>query len=239
MKAFWIALLFTGSLWGQVYSATVTAGGTGYTSSPTVTASGGGCSSEPTFLATITSGAVTAVVPNFMGLGCTSAPPLAFSGGGGSGAAATANLIPATIFVLEAVPSSSGSSVQPNIGGTNIAWHYACELTVPKARVPFFASTTLGGFRMPGTSQGTAVITTLVNGMSGAIASAYAAAWTNGILTEFTDYYIANSTVSAANIEAAIVAACTGQQTNLTNWNPWAAYGTFYNNGTWTIQGYQ
>jgi hypothetical protein len=223
---------------GQVYSANVTSGGTGYTTVPTVTATGGGCVAEPTFTASIASGAVTALAATFMGTGCTTPPALAFTGGGGSSAAATALIAPASIFVLASVPSLSGSSLQPAIGGTNLAWQYACELTVPKARVPFYSSLIGAPFRMPGTNQSSQIILSQVTGVTGAIAAAYTAALSSGVMTEFQDYYIANSSVSAANVEVAIVAACAGQQVNLNNWNPWMAYGTFYNGTAWTIQGF-
>lgn len=233
------ALLFAASAFAQVYSANVTAGGSAYTTAPTVTATAGGCTTEPTFVSTIATGAVTSVVPTFMGIGCTSAPTLGFSGGGGSSAAATAVLIPATIFVLGSPLSRSGSGLSIDINASYIAWQFVCELTVPQHRVPFYSSVTLSQFRMPGTAQSTQITTSLVIGMTAAQAAAYNTALTNGILTEFSDYYIASSTVTAANIEIAIAAACAAQQTNVNAWNAWAAFGSFFSNGTWTVQGYQ
>ena len=77
----------------SVASATVTAGGSGYTSAPTVTfaaAPAGGITATGT--ATITGDAVSAITITNPGNGYTSAPAITFSGGGGSGAAATAVL---------------------------------------------------------------------------------------------------------------------------------------------------
>ena len=79
---------------GVVSSATVTAGGSGYTSAPTVTFSApqvsGGTTATGT--AVVSSGAVTAVTITNGGSGYTSAPSVTFSGGAGSGATATAAL---------------------------------------------------------------------------------------------------------------------------------------------------
>ncbi|MGH7239740.1 MAG: hypothetical protein ACREHG_06695 [Candidatus Saccharimonadales bacterium] len=76
---------------GEVASATVTAGGSGYTSVPTVAFSGGaGTGAAAT--AVLTSEVVTSLVITDPGSGYTSAPTIAFSGGAGSGAAATAVL---------------------------------------------------------------------------------------------------------------------------------------------------
>lgn len=84
-----------------VASATVGAGGTGYTSAPTVTISGGG-GTGATAVATISGGAVTAVTITNPGIGYTSAPTIAFSGGAGSGATATAVLTTAYHIVQPA-----------------------------------------------------------------------------------------------------------------------------------------
>ena len=80
---------------GCVRSASVTAGGTGYTSAPTVSFSGGG-GSGATATATVSAGAVTAVTITNVGTGYTSAPTISF-GGPGSGAAATANVFAAPL----------------------------------------------------------------------------------------------------------------------------------------------
>jgi len=77
----------------SVASATITAGGSGYTSAPTVTfaaAPAGGTTATGT--ATISGDAVSAITITNAGEGYTSAPAITFSGGGGSGAAATAVL---------------------------------------------------------------------------------------------------------------------------------------------------
>lgn len=231
--------LFASVAFGQVYSATLTAPGSGFVNAPTVSSSGGGCSVQPTFAATIAGGLVTAVNPTFIGTGCTSAPTLSISGGSGTGATATANIIPATILIFEAIPSLNGAALNPGLGASNIAWHYGCELAVPKARVPFYAGAQGAPYRMPGTLQTSAGISALIGGFPGAVATAYQAAWASGVLTEFSDFYISNSSVTVANVEAAIVAACAAQQTNLNGWNPWMGYGTFYNGASWTVQGYQ
>ena len=77
---------------GPVASATVTSGGTGYTSVPTVTFSGGG-GTGAAGTAVISSNALQTITITNAGSGYTSAPTVAFSGGGGSGAAATAALV--------------------------------------------------------------------------------------------------------------------------------------------------
>ena len=76
----------------SVASATVTAGGSGYSSAPTVTFSAPGVGITATGTATVSGGAVTAITITNAGNGYTSAPTITFSGGGGSGAAATAVL---------------------------------------------------------------------------------------------------------------------------------------------------
>ena len=76
----------------SVASATVTAGGSGYSSAPTVTFSAPTSGITATGTATVSGGAVTAVTITNAGNGYTSAPTITFSGGGGSGAAATAVL---------------------------------------------------------------------------------------------------------------------------------------------------
>ncbi len=69
-------------------SASVTAGGSGYTSAPTVTLSGGGGSGAAA-TATVSGGAVTGVTITSQGTGYTSAPTVSFSGGDGTGAEAS------------------------------------------------------------------------------------------------------------------------------------------------------
>ena len=74
----------------NVISATVTSGGTGYTSAPTVSFSGGG-GTGATATAVLTGTTVTSIVITNPGnSNYTSTPTISFSGGGGSGAAATA-----------------------------------------------------------------------------------------------------------------------------------------------------
>ena len=77
----------------SVASATITAGGSSYTSAPTVTfaaAPAGGITATGT--ATLSGDAVASITITNPGNGYTSAPAITFSGGGGSGAAATAVL---------------------------------------------------------------------------------------------------------------------------------------------------
>lgn len=71
------------------FTATVTAGGSGYTSSPTVVASGGGGTGFRAY-AKVSGGVVTGIKMLHPGYGYTSAPTLTLTGGGGSGATATA-----------------------------------------------------------------------------------------------------------------------------------------------------
>lgn len=72
---------------GNVNSASVTAGGTGYTTAPTVTISGGG-GSGATAVATVSGGAVTGITITNSGSGYTTTPTIAI-GGPGTGAAAS------------------------------------------------------------------------------------------------------------------------------------------------------
>lgn len=74
---------------GRVTSATVTAGGTGYTTVPTVVFTGGG-GTGAAGVAITNNGAVVGVIITNNGTGYTSAPTISFTGGGGTGAAATA-----------------------------------------------------------------------------------------------------------------------------------------------------
>jgi phage tail sheath protein FI len=76
----------------SVASATVSAGGSSYTSAPTVSFAAPGSGVTATGTATISGGAVTAITITNPGNGYTSAPAITFSGGGGTGAAATAVL---------------------------------------------------------------------------------------------------------------------------------------------------
>ena len=75
----------------RIAGATVTAGGSGYTSAPTVTVvgGGGGVTATATAVATVSGGSVTAVTFTDWGAGYTERPTISFSGGGGAGAAAT------------------------------------------------------------------------------------------------------------------------------------------------------
>jgi hypothetical protein len=222
-RLFCLLFAFAALASAQVYSTTISAGGTGYTTVPTVTASGGSCTSEPTLAATVSAGVVTAIVPTFAGIGCTSAPALAI-GGPGTGAAAAAHLLPATIVILGTVPSLSGSYLQPSSAGQYTGWQFECYLIVPKSRVPFYAS---GAFKMPGTSQGpqySGVQT--ITGLS--------AAFSSGVLTSFPDIVIVTNLSLITEVETLVQDSCTAQQAALNAWNPWAYYGSYFLNGIWT-----
>jgi len=76
---------------GIVAGATITNGGSGYTSAPTVSFSGGGGSGAAA-TADVSGGAVTAITMTNPGSGYTTLPTISFSGGGGIDAAAEAIL---------------------------------------------------------------------------------------------------------------------------------------------------
>ncbi|SDS41923.1 Phage tail tube, TTP, lambda-like [Pseudomonas prosekii] len=84
---------------GALSTATVTAGGTGYTSAPSVAITGGG-GTGATATAVLTGGSVTGITITNKGSGYTSVPTLALTGGAGSGATATANLASGEDFDL-------------------------------------------------------------------------------------------------------------------------------------------
>lgn len=220
-----LILALAAGAFGQVYTAVVTGGGSGYTTAPTITATGGGCTTQPTFTSTVASGALTSVVPTFAGAGCTAAPTLAI-GGPGSGAAATAELLPATVVVLSTVPSASGVSVQPSPSGGYTAWQYICWLTVPQQRVPFYAAKL---FTMSGTAQVTSYV-----GLPASVGPGITSALANGIITEYLDSMILPNSVAGSTAETAMVSDCSAKQALVSAWNPWQYYGTYYN-GNWTV----
>lgn len=82
-------ILHRGAGTNKVASATVTAGGTGYTTAPTVAFSGGG-GTGATGTAVLSGTSVVSITITNAGSGYTTTPTIAFSGGGGTGAAATA-----------------------------------------------------------------------------------------------------------------------------------------------------
>lgn len=92
-----------------VVSATITSGGSSYTSAPTIAFSGGGGTGAAA-TATVDSGAVTAITITNAGSGYTSAPTIAFSGGAGSGAAATAVI--AADGTISITANTKGASFQ-------------------------------------------------------------------------------------------------------------------------------
>src|SRR5205823_2120721 len=79
---------------GLVIGATVTSGGSGYTSAPTVVFSGGGGTGAAATAAigASSTGGVTTVTVTSGGSGYTSAPAVSFTGGGGSGATGVATI---------------------------------------------------------------------------------------------------------------------------------------------------
>jgi hypothetical protein len=104
---------------GSVTSVTVTSGGTGYATAPTVTFSAppaGGTTATGT--AVITNGVVTAVNITNPGSGYNTPPTITFTGGG-TGAAATANLLPVTanLTVTGALISGNTAIAADNVGG--------------------------------------------------------------------------------------------------------------------------
>ena len=88
-----------------VASATITAGGSSYSSVPTVTFSGGG-GSGATGTAIVAGNAVTSITITNAGTGYTSIPSIAFTGGGGTGATATAVLNPVGITAKSNIDNS-------------------------------------------------------------------------------------------------------------------------------------
>ena len=211
----------------------MTAAGSGYTTAPTVTASGGGCTTEPTFAATVSAGALASVAPTYLGVGCTSAPTLAI-GGPGTGAAATAALLPTTVGIQAVVPTSSCNSIMPTPGGACLAWLFECWLTVPQYRVPFYGSRS--PFALPGTSQSTSVVQG-VNGES--LPAGMVADLASGTLTAYASNVNVSNTATASTVEAMIQSSCSAAQTALNGWNPWSMYGTYFAGGVWTTLGVQ
>jgi hypothetical protein len=103
-----------------VAGATVTAGGTGYTTAPTVTLTGGGgTGATATAVIDPTAMQVTAVIITNVGTGYTAAPTIAFTGGGGTGAAATAFLPvqSATLTVTSTLVAANTSIGAAQFGG--------------------------------------------------------------------------------------------------------------------------
>lgn len=91
-------------------AATVTAGGTGYTSAPTITYNNAHGNVGLTGTVTIGGGAVTAVTITSGGFGTDTAPPtITLAGGGGSGATATVALVASG---TSAVDLASGKSLR-------------------------------------------------------------------------------------------------------------------------------
>jgi hypothetical protein len=232
-----LLFLFATSCWAQVYTTTVTAGGSGYTSAPTVTASGGSCTTEPTFTATTASNAVTALTVTYAGAGCTTAPTLAFSGGGGgTGAAATTALLPYTQVILASIPSCSSQGIQPCVGGAFTAFQYECDLVVPQQRVKYYGSTASAStFTMPGTSQSSQFQP------ASTIPAPIVTDLTNGVLTVYSSTLSVTTGTLVSVVETQINSLCATAQTNLNSWNPWVNYSTFYNplTATWTALGAQ
>jgi hypothetical protein len=109
---------------GEVASATVTPGGTGYTAAPTVTFSAPPSGTTATGTATISGGAVTAITITNPGSGYTAPPTITITGGGGTGATAMAamlaeidfsggSLITAPTFTIGAADNVIGTNAAP------------------------------------------------------------------------------------------------------------------------------
>jgi uncharacterized repeat protein (TIGR01451 family) len=127
-------LLYAGTPLSTVSSATVTSGGTGYTSAPAVLISGGGGSGATATAVIDGTGHVTGILITNAGSGYSSNPTISFSGGGGSGAAATAAL-------ADPVPNSS-----PAIGSTgSIVWNIGTLTNGNSGVVKFLAIPTAAG----------------------------------------------------------------------------------------------
>ena len=106
----------TRAIKGQVIGATVTAGGSGYTSAPTVTINGNGSSAAAT--ATISGGTVVKVEMNNESAALGSNydyASIAFTGGGGTGAAARPIIGPLNGFGADPRDELKASSVMLNI----------------------------------------------------------------------------------------------------------------------------
>lgn len=109
----------------DVASASVGAGGTGYTSAPTVTLSGGG-GTGATATATVSGGAVTGITITSGGSGYTSAPTVSF-GGPGTGATATAALSTggANLFTISSIQDFLSVDIaQSNADGSSSSYAY-------------------------------------------------------------------------------------------------------------------
>ena len=101
----------------SLLSASVTAGGSGYSSVPTVAITGGG-GYGATATATISGGAVTAITVTNPGREYTSTPTITISGGGGSSATSTATVGTVThtgykTYAVKIVPLSSTTAQVP------------------------------------------------------------------------------------------------------------------------------
>ena|GEM_PF-430558 len=107
-----------------VNTASLSGGGSGYTSTPNVVFSGGGGSGAAA-VATVTGGVVTAIRLINPGSGYSSAPTFSFSGGGGSGGGGTTTITNYTNAVASIAVTAGGSgyAVAPTVslsggGGT-------------------------------------------------------------------------------------------------------------------------
>jgi hypothetical protein len=212
--------------WGQVIGTTTTPG-SGYTSTPSASSTGGGCTTQPTYQPVLntSNNTVSGVSATFAGKGCTSAPTITISGGGGSGATATAVMLPYQVVLLSTVNSSFCGSVQATLGSNSCtAFQFACYAETPAQRVPFVAA---GLFLFPGMSQKSSQVSP---------PASIVAALTSGIISEFTDSVIIPVGTATAAIEGMIAQDCTNAETNFASWNPYAFNGTNLSlSGSWTI----
>ena len=98
-----------------VAEAVINDGGSGYTSAPQVTFSAPPNGVTAGGIASVVSGAVTAITVNVAGTGYTSPPDITITGGGGSGASASAVLAISGLGGIEVVSGGHGYTSVPTI----------------------------------------------------------------------------------------------------------------------------
>ena len=107
----------------SVASATVSSGGSGYTSVPTVAFAAPGTGITATGTAVIASNALQSITITNPGNGYTSAPAITFSGGGGTGAAATAVLAADWTYKQNFSRAPLTSTSVSQVSGSNDEFH--------------------------------------------------------------------------------------------------------------------
>lgn len=223
---------------GVVTGATVTAGGTGYTSAPLVAFTGGG-GSGATATATIASGVVTGITITAAGNGYTSAPTVSFSGGAGTGAAATAATSGSSVtincayqqfkLVLNAnvtsvvfvnVPAATTILIEiEQTGAFTVAWPAS---VVPLSGAPYVVSATAGAVDLVGLTSNNAGVTWRLTAQQPVPATAGGSAGAPTVT-------IAPSPASATVATDGVTATAPSVQVTAT-----AAGGTAPITGTWT-----